>query len=499
MAGTASTTGQHHFIFGTLAVAVIMAAYLVLNAPSASEDKARPWSEYPAFTAVESQDMLLLTSNREIPAQTMEETGTRNQEIVLAMADPDAGGEFMVSPPSRPAGEAPESQVDTSPDSSQDSSQAPDDGLTAFVRDQEWTIATVRKGDTLSQLFNRHDLNSTTAYRIAELEDAAPLLKIRPGQEIWLKKSETGGLGLLSYSMDSFTDLTIVPSEASFEVILETREPEIRINNAKAVINSSLLGASSGAGVSLNTMYNFIAMFGWQVDFSMDLQKGDRFSVIYEELYLDEEKVGDGDIVAAEMVVSGKRYRAVRHVDEEGVANYYAPDGQGIKGTFLRSPLKFGYITSNFSKRRLHPIKKVWRAHNGVDYGAPRGTPIMATGDGSVEFAGRKNGYGKTVIIRHGGTYKTLYAHLSGYAKGIKSGARVSQGDIIGYVGATGLATGPHLHYEFQVNGIHKNPVTVKFPKSQSIDERYLADFKRSAGIWVAELEYLDSIPVAQN
>ncbi len=368
-----------------------------------------------------------------------------------------------------------------------------------FLDSQPWIEAKIRKGDTLSHLFRRHGLASKEAYLIVRLEEAKRLEKIRPGETIRLKKNREGKLGLLQYSISLFSLLHVQADQGSYLAYVETKVPEIRVNNAKAIIYDSLLGAASEANLSYDIIFKVIHLFGWQIDFTQDLRVGDQFLIIYEELYLDGEKIGEGEIIAAELIVSGKSFQAIRFSDEKGFSRYFAPDGSNVTGTFLRSPLKFGHITSSFSHNRLHPLKKVWRAHKGVDYGAPTGTPVMTTGDGVIAIARRKNGYGKTVIIRHGGVYDTLYAHLSGYGKKISPGKRVNQGDIIGYVGSTGLATGPHLHYEFRINGVHHNPATVEIPKSTSIEDKYRDGFLRLAEYWVAELEYLNRIPLARS
>ncbi len=365
--------------------------------------------------------------------------------------------------------------------------------------DPAWIDAKVGKGDTLSHLFKRHGLDIGEAYRIARIEEAKPLLKFRPGQTVRLKKTPEGKLGLLQYKLGKFDVLNVCADRNSWLAYTETRKPEIRINNARVIIYNSLLESASETDLSLETLYKVIHLFGWQIDFSQDLKVGDQFLVIYEELFLDGKKIGEGEIIAAELIVSGKIWRAIRFADEQGQPRYFAPDGSSVTGTFLRSPLKFGHITSSFSNNRLHPVKKVWRAHKGVDYGAPTGTPIMATGDGLVTSTGRKGGYGKTIIIHHAGVYDTLYAHLSRYAKGIAPGKRVKQGDIIGYVGSTGLATGPHLHYEFRINGVHHNPATVELPKSASIDDEYRDPFLKLARLWAGELDYLNRIPLART
>ena len=245
-------------------------------------------------------------------------------------------------------------------------------------------------------------------------KEAKRLERIKPGETIRLKKNREGKLGLLQYRINLFNLLHVQADQGSYLAHVEIRVPEIRINNAKAIIYDSLLGAASDINLSYDIIFKVIHLFGWQIDFTQDLRVGDQFLIIYEDIYLDGEKIGEGEIVAAELIVSGKFFQAIRFSDERGFSRYFTPDGSNVSGTFLRSPLKFGHITSSFSHNRLHPIKKVWRAHKGVDYGAPTGTPVMATGDGVISIARRNNGYGKTVIIRHGGVYDTLYAHFIG-------------------------------------------------------------------------------------
>jgi murein DD-endopeptidase MepM/ murein hydrolase activator NlpD len=520
--GAEKSTNPHHFFLGGFTALVLLVVYISINTPSAStanlSESNTPsgsdinlspgtgQAQIPMQVPMVDSNSLepgLVAISQDARTQGSEKIG--DAEIVLASYSPpqeteqDTGTAYVaVQGGHKPdlSHSGPEQNF-TRPEVEPESP----DPIELFLETQDWITSKVKRGDTLSQMFRRNDLEIREAFAIAKLEDAGALLKIRPGEEIRIKKGPQGQLGLLQYQLNPFEILSVrmAGEPGKYTVSRDVREPEIRINNARATVNYSLLGAAQEAGVSYKTMYQFIAMFGWQVDFTMDLQSGDRFSIIFEELFLDDKKFGAGEIIAAELVVSGKKLQAVRYVDDDGFTDYFAPDGDGIKGTFLRSPLKFGHITSNFSKSRLHPISKTWRAHNGADYGAPRGTPVMATGNGTVTAAGRRNGYGKAVLIRHGGKYETLYAHLSGYAKGIKSGARVSQGDIIGYVGSTGLATGPHLHYEFRIHGIHKNPVTVVFPKSEPIAVRYLPMFTRSASIWVSELDHLDRISLAQN
>ena len=235
-----------------------------------------------------------------------------------------------------------------------------------------------------------------------------------------------------------------------------------------------------------------VRIFGWDIDFVLDIRSGDSFHIIYNAYELNGKRLADGNILAAEFNTQGQSYRAIRFEDADGVASYYAPNGDSMLGTFLRSPVEFSRISSRFGKRK-HPILKTWRAHKGVDYAARRGTPIRATADGKVILAGNKGGYGKTVVIRHAGRFSTLYGHMTGFAKNIRSGSRVKQGQTIGYVGSTGLATGPHLHYEFRLDGVHRNPLTFKTPKASSIAKAQKAEFDKVSAHWTARLSSVEN------
>ncbi len=239
-------------------------------------------------------------------------------------------------------------------------------------------------------------------------------------------------------------------------------------------------------------------IFGWDIDFALEIRAGDQFTVVYQEDYLDGRKLRDGPILAAEFVNQGRTYRAVRYVDKNGHADYFTPDGKSVRKAFLRTPVKIARISSRFNLRRKHPILNRIRAHKGVDYAAPKGTPIRASGDGRISYRGRKGGYGKTVIIEHGGGISTLYGHMSRYARKKRTGTRVKQGDIIGYIGKTGLASGNHLHYEFRVNGVHRNPLTVKLPAAKPIARNLKADFERQIQPLIAQLDALSRTMLAK-
>ncbi|MBL4868672.1 MAG: peptidoglycan DD-metalloendopeptidase family protein, partial [Pseudomonadales bacterium] len=268
--------------------------------------------------------------------------------------------------------------------------------------------------------------------------------------------------------------------EKGFSIEVSEKIIEKHLAYKEAKIDQSLFLAAQEVGLSDNTTMELANIFGWDVDFALDIRSGDHFSVLYEEHYLDGEKVGYGNILAAQFSNKGRDLTAIRYEDDKGNAYYYTPEGLSMRKEFLRSPIDFARISSSFNLRRMHPVLHKIRAHRGVDYAASRGTPIKATGDGKIIYAGRKGGYGNAVIIQHGQRYSTLYAHMRKFGRGVRSGRRVKQGQIIGYVGSSGLATGPHLHYEFRVNGVHKNPVTVKLPHAKPLAKKYRSDFERS-------------------
>jgi murein DD-endopeptidase MepM/ murein hydrolase activator NlpD len=250
------------------------------------------------------------------------------------------------------------------------------------------------------------------------------------------------------------------------------------------MIETSLFEAGTAAGISDRTTMDMAGIFEWDIDFIQDVRVGDTFTVIYEELWRDGVKLRDGDIIAAEFVNQGKTYRAARFRDASGRVGYYTPDGRSVRKAFIRAPLNFTRISSNFNPNRRHPVLNTIRAHRGVDYAAPTGTPIRAAGDGKVLFRGVQGGYGNTIILQHGGNITTLYGHLSRFGNA-RVGARVNQGDVIGYVGSSGLATGPHLHYEYRVNGVHRNPRTVPLPPADPVAAEEQEAFRAAtAPLW---------------
>jgi murein DD-endopeptidase MepM/ murein hydrolase activator NlpD len=353
----------------------------------------------------------------------------------------------------------------------------------------EWTSVEIGRGENLSLIFERLGLGPATLDRVMSSgEPAGRLQRVYPGQNL-LFQIVDGRLEAIRYEPSLTELLEIVRVEGGYQSSFATRELETRMKRAEAEISTSLFVAGQEAGLSDNVIMQLAAIFGWDIDFALDIREGDRFKVLYEELFKDGAKVDEGPILAAEFSNRGTTLRAVRYVAADGSTSYYSETGTAMRKAFLRTPLKFTRISSNFNLRRRHPVLNRIRAHRGVDYAAPTGTAVKATGSGVVTWIGTKGGYGKTVMLRHGGVYGTLYAHLSKYAAGLKRGDRVNQGTIIGYVGKTGLATGPHLHYEFQVNGIHRDPLTVPLPRADGVPDAQLSRFRAETAPLLTELD----------
>lgn len=360
----------------------------------------------------------------------------------------------------------------------------------AGIASVPWQTLKIQRGDNLSLIFERMGLRPVIVQQIMALgRDTAILRHLIPNQTLYFQIDGKSRLLALKYEPDLTTTLQITERDGAFTSEVVVTELEKRIKKVEAVINNSLFIAGQNAGLSDNLIMRLVAIYAWDIDFALAIRAGDRFRIIYEEQYKDGEKVGEGPILAAEFINRGKQYRAVRYTSPKGRSDYYSDTGFSMRKAFLRTPVKFSRISSRFSWRRKHPILNTIRAHKGVDYAAPTGTPIKATGEGTVIFAGRKGGYGKTVILKHGGIYSTLYAHMSRYGKGMKRGKHIKQGQVIGYVGMTGSATGPHLHYEFRVNGVHRNPLTVKLPKAARIPGNLMAHFKAQTALLLARLD----------
>src|SRR5438876_669455 len=339
-----------------------------------------------------------------------------------------------------------------------------------------------QRGDTLASFLSRLGIEEAQVARLVRLR---VLQTLRPGSLVNAEVRADGVPISLSFLGGRDTVVQIAPERDRYRVSEERALLETRIDMKSSVIRSSLFAAADAAGIPDNVAMQLGEVFGGDIDFHRDLRKGDRFTVVYEVHHLAGWPVRPGRVLAAEFVNQGRNYRAVHFG-----GGYYAPDGTNLRKAFLRSPLEFSRVTSGFGMRR-HPIFQQWRAHQGIDYGAPAGTRVKATGNGVVAFSGRRSGYGNLVVLKHHGGYSTYYAHLQGFARGLRGGARVAQGDVIGYVGQTGWASGPHLHYEFHVHDQNRNPLTIAFPAAEPIPANELAAFTRSAEPLLARLDLL--------
>ena len=356
---------------------------------------------------------------------------------------------------------------------------------------KQWREFKVKSGDNLARLFKRADIKPQQLDELMKSGKAVKTLtKIFPKDIIRVLSDDDGVLQALRYDINHKSYLMVERTSGVLVAKTYNHQIETRQANASGVIESSLFLAAQEAGISQNIIMELANVFGWDIDFALDIRKGDNFTVFYEELFRNGEKISDGDILAAEFTNNGKIYRAVRYTNPQtNRSEFFTADGKSMRKAFLRTPVDFTRISSRFTVSRYHPVLHKVRSHKGVDYAAKSGTPVHSAGDGKVIFKGKKGGYGKVMIVQHGTKYTTLYAHLKTYNRKLKVGSRVKQGQTIAYVGKTGLATGPHLHYEFRVNGTHRNPLTVKLPESSPVPKRYMADFELTTTPVFAQLE----------
>jgi murein DD-endopeptidase MepM/ murein hydrolase activator NlpD len=359
----------------------------------------------------------------------------------------------------------------------------------------------VRRNDTLDRIFRQLKLNLNDLANIRQLPNVRDALdRIRPGDKITVVHDDDA-VQSVSHRVSESQVLSVVRNDDGFSAKLLDTPIEKKTAFASGEIDSSLFAAARSAGISADTVLRLANdIFGWDIDFALEIQPGDKFSVVYEQKYRDGNYIGDGRILAAEFVNAGESHRAVYFESADGqISGYYAPDGRSMRKQFLRAPLDFTRISSNFDPNRLHPILNTIRAHKGVDYAAPTGTLIKAAGDGRVSFVGMQGGYGRVVILEHGGGISTLYGHMSRFASAIHDGTRVKQGDVIGFVGMSGAATGPHLHYEYRVNGVHRNPRTVPLPNAAPIAAEYADAFRSTLTTLTSELDQHGQAPAATS
>jgi len=352
----------------------------------------------------------------------------------------------------------------------------------------------VKKGDTLSGLFKRAGLNDGIMYQVIHGKgEATKIQRLYPGETISFGITKEGKLDSISLKRNPMKYLVIEKSDDTFEGKYELKTPDVMEKTVSGVIEDSLYLSAKQVGLSDKTIMELAGLFGWDIDFVYDIRRGDRFEVVFEEKYVDGEFLETGRILAARFTNQGDQHIGLYHPGED--SDYYTPEGKSLKKAFLRTPIN-ARVSSPFNLQRRHPVLDIVRPHEGIDYAAPVGTPIKASGSGKVTFAGWKGGYGKTVIISHGGNITTLYAHMNDIKKGIKKGVKVKQGETVGYLGSTGMVTGPHLHYEFRVAGVAKNPKTVKLPDATPLKGTQLAEFREKTRSWQ---QMLNTTMIATN
>ena len=354
-----------------------------------------------------------------------------------------------------------------------------------------WDSVKVKRGQTLDSIFKRQGIPISLLHEILALNnETGGLTKIRPGEIFDFQTDSDGKFLQMRYAVDEARYLFVRQEETGLLAEIQRREIFSEVAETEGVIQSSLFLAGKQAGLSDAMIMKLANIFGWDIDFVLDIRKGDRFMLVYEKVYREGEFLRDGNILAATFINQGERFQAI-FFEEGDVAGYFAPDGRNMRKAFLRAPLNFSYISSGFNPRRIHPVLKRIRAHNGIDYYAPRGTPVYSAGDGTVTRSAYSKANGHHVFVKHANSIETKYLHFT--KRAVKKGQKVKQGQTIGYVGSTGLATGPHLHYEFVVNGVHRNPRTVPLPKVEPLRGDLLASFQSQAAPMLTQLSRLES------
>ncbi len=362
-----------------------------------------------------------------------------------------------------------------------------------------WRSEHVQRGDTVAELLRRMNVEDSAASEYLRRDLAtASLRQLAVGRALQAEIAADGSLLALRYLDNSGNQIVTQKSSDGFTTSVLPAQLEQRLLMLTGEINSSLYAATDAVGLPESIANQMAEIFGGDIDFHRDLRKGDKFSVVYQMNYSNGQPVSAGRIDAAEFVNQGKAYRVVYYQPDSGPGNYYTEEGKSLRKAFLRSPLEFSRVSSGFNLSRLHPVLNTLRAHKGVDYAAPTGTKVRVTADGSVSFVGNKSGYGKVIIVEHQGRYTTLYGHLSRFTKDLHRGQRVNQGEIIGYVGMTGLATGPHLHYEFLINGQHRDPLRVVLPDVAPITNVQKVAFQEATGSLIARLGLLRDTNLAK-
>ncbi|MDX1460788.1 MAG: peptidoglycan DD-metalloendopeptidase family protein [Xanthomonadales bacterium] len=354
-----------------------------------------------------------------------------------------------------------------------------------------WEQVQVSRGETLDAIFRAQGFSIGLLHRILNLDQhTSKLTRIRPGETFAFRRNDDGTLQSMRYALDEGRYLLVHNDSQGLRSELIERQVSTQMFEARGVIDSSLFLAGKRAGLSDAMVMKLANIFGWDIDFVLDIRSGDRFYLLYEKIYRDGEYLRDGEVLAATFINQGEKFQAIRFEADNG-PQYYAPDGRHMRKAFLRAPLNFSYISSNFNPKRFHPILRRVKAHNGIDYRAPQGTPVYAAGDGRVIKSAYDQYNGHHVFLQHANSIVTKYLHFT--KRTVNKGDRVRQGQVIGYVGATGLAEAPHLHYEFVVNGVHRNPRTVSLPTVKPLEAHYLAAFRNHAAPYLNQLSRLEA------
>ena len=356
-----------------------------------------------------------------------------------------------------------------------------------------WVSVTVKRGDNLSKVFRKIGIPVREAIDLADSKGGGWLKNLKIGQELRIATLPRGKFAVLESHTSPLRVAVAIAGQDYYYHTERMIQPEVQRHQGCGAIATNLFDSGKEVGFNDRTLRSFVDVFGSRIDFARELKTGDEFCMIYEQKYVNEgQPVGMPEILAATYRGARGEVKAIRFVDPEGDIAYFDESGENLSGQFLRSPLKYGRVTSKFSSNRFHPVLKRWRPHHGVDYGARPGTPVMSTANGAVIRRHYNNSYGNYLVISHGSRYKTLYAHLKGFASGMRVGTRVKKGQVIGYVGRTGIATGPHLHYEFRVNNVHHDPLRYPLPNGKPIDEQHREQFLTDAVVWSALIKSIN-------
>ena len=354
----------------------------------------------------------------------------------------------------------------------------------------QWHTLTIEKNQTLSHIFKAQGYPFHTLYEILALgEVVEPLQNIKPKAKLFLKADDSNNLTALFYPLDGTNVLYVALQPTGYTAQKLALQVQSHQRITSNVIENSFLQSGLEAGLSEKSLHDIVRLFSWQINFAKQIQPGDRFIVLYEDLWANQSPLDQNRILAVQLLLKNRTYTAISYTDRNGRSGYYSPQGYCLSRPFLKSPVTRAWISSRYAEKRRHPVYGTIRAHTGVDYAAPIGTPVMSTAAGTVSFKGRRNGYGNTIEIKHPHQYSTLYAHLSSFHPKLKKGEKVTPGQIIGYVGKTGVATGPHLHYEMRIKGQHIDPLAQNIPKTSSLDSEDHHAFQRHAQLILKQFE----------